>query len=338
MEKKYTGEKARKRREKQAKRQKHIQAIHDNKVEEDLPQALLPEVFSDIQEIYWDTLKSVPDPRSPYNRVYPLHLILHRVISGFVDGNRHIGVLFPKKRANVEPGKKKLGALPTRKAVYTLLRRIDWEKANEILAPLWERLGYTPNLIVRREIRDPKTILDEFRERQDRAEVEKRKKISEEQKARERAEGMSAARAKRSGPARPAKEKTSEQDALERTDSVECLNAPPPASIQHDLVIDGKVVKSSYNSGAKEHFVHVTEIRADEDDDRSRFIIGARPTELDRNGEWGAALSILEALTPLAGDRAVVVSGDAGFCVEQFCEWLDANGFFLHLPDKEKRR
>lgn len=335
MRKKYTGEKAGHRKKKQAERRSHIQAILDNKVKEELPEALLPEVFSDIQEIYWDRLTSVPDPRSPHNRVYPLHLILHRVISGFVDGTRHIGVLFPKKRAHVEPGKKKLGALPTRKAVYTLLRRIDWEKANEILAPLWDRLGYTPNLTVRRKLRDPKTILDEFRERQDRAEVERRKKISEEQKARERAEGMSAAKAKRGGRSR---EKTSEQDAPERTDPVECLNAPPPAAIQHDLVIDGKVVKSSYNSGAKERFVHVTEIRADEDDDRSRFIIGARPTELDRNGEWGAALSILDALTPLAGDRAVVVSGDAGFCVEQFCEWLNANGFFLPLPDKEKRR
>jgi hypothetical protein len=31
--------------------------------------------------------------------------------------------------------------------------------------------------------------------------------------------------------------------------------------IHHDLVIDGKVVKASYNSGAKERIVHVTEIK-----------------------------------------------------------------------------
>src|SRR3989339_899533 len=147
MRKKYTGEKAEKRREKQAERQKHIQAIYDDRVIEELPEVLLPDVFSDIKEIYWTRLKSVPDPRNPDNRVYPLHLILHRIISGFIEGNKYIGVLFPKKRMNVEPGKKKLGALPTRKAVYSLLRRIDWTQANEVLAPLWDRLGYTPKLI-----------------------------------------------------------------------------------------------------------------------------------------------------------------------------------------------
>ncbi len=347
MRKKYTGEKAGHRKQRRAERRDHIQAIHDNRVEEDLPEPLLPDVFSGIREIYWDALKSVPDPRSPYNRVYPLHLILHRVVSGFVGGNRHIGVLFPKRRTNVEPGKRKLGALPTRKAVYTLLRRIDWERANEALAPLWERLGYTPDLVVRRKLRDPKAILAEFREKQKLAELEKRKRISEELEAAERAKGMSAAKAKRGGPAKRAggnapREDASREDAPKEaapkgTDSVE-PQVPPPTGIQHDLLVDGKVVKSSYNSGVKERFVHVTEVRADENDDRSRFIIGARPTELDRNGEWGAALSILDALTPLPGDRAVVVSGDAGFCVEEFCEWLNANHFFLPLSDKGERR
>ncbi|MCP4670881.1 MAG: hypothetical protein GY857_06210 [Desulfobacula sp.] len=109
-------------------------------------------------------------------------------------------------------------------------------------------------------------------------------------------------------------------------------------AIQHDLVIDGKVVKASYNNGVKERFVHVTEIRQDENDNRSRFIIGVQPTVLDRNGEWGAAVSILDALTPLPGDRVIVVSGDAGFCVEEFCEWLNEKGFFLPLSDKGKRR
>ena len=55
-------------------------------------------------------------------------------------------------------------------------------------------------------------------------------------------------------------------------------------------------LKASYNAGVKERFVHVTEIRKDRNDNRSRFIIEARPTECDRNGEWGAAVSILEAL------------------------------------------
>jgi hypothetical protein len=331
MRKKYTGEKAEKRREKQAERQKHIQAIYDDRVIEELPEVLLPDVFSDIKEIYWTRLKSVPDPRNPDNRVYPLHLILHRIISGFIEGNKFIGVLFPKKRMNVEPGKKKLGALPTRKAVYSLLRRIDWTKANEVLAPLWDRLGYTPKLIVRRELRNPKDILAEFREKQRRADLERRKNLSAEREAGERSKGMSAAKAKRSAPANPV-----DKDALERTEAIE--RRPRPTGIRHDLVIDGKVVKSSYNSGVKERFVHVTEIRLDEKDNRRRFIIGAHPTELDRKGEWGAALRILDALTPLPGDRAVVVSGDAGFCVEEFCEWLTANGFFLPLPDKGKCR
>ncbi len=348
MRGKYTGEKARQRKQRQSKRREHIQAIRENRVEEDLPEPLLPDVFSDMRETYWDALKSVPDPRSSHHRVYPLHLILHRVVSGFVGGNRHIGVLFPKRRANVEPGKRKLGALPTRKAVYTLLRRIDRERANEALAPLWERLGYTPDLVVRRKLRNPKTILDEFREERKRAEIERLKRISGERKAAERSKGMSAAKAKRCGSTRRAggnapkedasNEEASNEEASKGTDSVEPRQAPPPTGIRHDLLLDGKVVKSSYNSGAKERFVHVTEVRADEDDGRSRFIIGARPTELDRNGEWGAALSILDALTPLPGDRVVLVSGDAGFCVEEFCEWLNANRFFLPLSDKGERR
>ncbi len=98
------------------------------------------------------------------------------------------------------------------------------------------------------------------------------------------------------------------------------------------------MVKASYNNGAKERFVHVTEIRQDENGNRSRFIIGAYPTELDRNGEWGAAVSILDALLPISGDMTIIVSGDAGFSVEEFCNWLNEKGFFLHLPDKGKRR
>jgi hypothetical protein len=156
MKTKYTGEKAQHRKERQAERQRHIEAVERSEVSEELPDILVPAIFSEIRETYWNCLKSVPDPRMPHNRVYPLSLILHRVISGFIDGNKHIGVLFPLKRNQVEVGKKKLGALPTRKAVYTLLRNIDWASANKVLAPLWERLGYTPVLVVRREFRNPK--------------------------------------------------------------------------------------------------------------------------------------------------------------------------------------
>lgn len=198
MGKEYTGKNAGYRRDRHEQRQKHIRAIRDNEVAEELPETLLPDVFSGIQEIYWKSLKSVPDPRSPGKRVYPLHLILHRVISGFTEGNKYIGVLFPKKRINIEAGRKKLGALPTRKAVYTLLRRIDWAKADKILAPLWERLGYTPELVVRREFRNPREILNEFREEQKHSETEKMKHLREEQEAGERLKGMSAAKAKRS--------------------------------------------------------------------------------------------------------------------------------------------
>lgn len=161
---KYTGEKIKARESKQVERQNHIKALETQTATEELPEPLFPELFTDIQESYWEMLKSVPDPRNRERRVYPLHLILHRIIAGFIAGNKYIGVLFPQKRQKVETGKKKLGALPTRKAVYTLLRRIDWVEANAILSPLWERLGYTPDLIVKRPFRNSKEILDEFRE------------------------------------------------------------------------------------------------------------------------------------------------------------------------------
>ena len=145
---------------------------------------------------------------------------------------------------------------------------------------------------------------------------------------------MSAAKAKRSRLATP-KEK-----AILKIPEVleEKIDSNPMVVYYHDIVIDGKVVKASYNAGVQERIVHATEIKKDENDNRSRFIIGAQPTVLDRNGEWGAALSVLEALTPLSGDLVIVVSGDAGFCVEEFCKWLNEKGFFLHLPDKGERR
>ena len=330
---KYTGKKAEKRKTMHAARQKHIQSIHNGVVSEDIAEALVPEVFSDIQDVYWERLRSIPDPRNVDRRVYPLDLILHRIISGFIAGNKSIGVLFPKKRVTVEPGKKKLGALPTRKVAYGLLRRIDWADANQILSPLWDCLGYVPDLVVRRKFRDPKEIISEFRDEQNHAEQEKRKKLAVERESEECSKGMSAAEAKCSRLSKPQSQNTQKKQV-----KTEPQTSRQPIVIQHDLVIDGKVVKASYNNGVKERFVHITEIRKDEKDDRSRFIIGAYPTELDRNGEWGAALSILDALTPLADDRAIVISGDAGFCVEEFCEWLNEKGFFLPLPNKEKRR
>lgn len=261
MEKKYTGEKAKHRKDRHAERQRHIRAIQDNEVVEELPEPLLPEIFSEIQEVYWESLKSVPDPRSPNKRVYPLYLILHRIICGFIEGNKYIGVLFPKKRMNIETGKKKLGALPTRKAVYTVLRRIDWAKANEILAPIWDCLGYAPDMVVRREFRNPVEILDEFREEQKRAGIQRCEGLCAEQKDREKSEGMSAAKAKRSGSAK------SVNDVLPKREEVIELQPPPERIvIQHDVVIDGKVVKASYNNGVKERAVHVTEIRKDEND------------------------------------------------------------------------
>lgn len=199
MLKKHTGDTDGHRQEKHENRQSHIQGLLENRIAEELPDLLVPEVFKGIQDTYWDCLKSIPDPRNPEKRVYPLHLILHRVISGFIDGNKYIGVLFPTKRIQVEAGKKKLGSLPTRKAVYTLLRRIEWSKANEILAPLWDILGHTPNLVVRREFRNPKVILDEFREEQKQKKMERSSKLRAEREAIEAKQGMNAAKAKQSG-------------------------------------------------------------------------------------------------------------------------------------------
>ena len=112
MGKKYTGGQAGHRRDRHEQRQKHIMAIQNNGAAEELPEALFPDIFSGIQEIYRKSLKSVPDPRSPGRCVYPLCLILRRIISGFTEGNKYIGVLFPGKRMNIGAGRKKPGALP----------------------------------------------------------------------------------------------------------------------------------------------------------------------------------------------------------------------------------
>jgi len=72
MRKKHTGETARHRKDRQTKRQRHILEIQDNAITEELPEALLPDIFSGIREIYREILKSVPDPRSRNKRVYPM--------------------------------------------------------------------------------------------------------------------------------------------------------------------------------------------------------------------------------------------------------------------------
>lgn len=314
MRKKYTGEQARRREDRRSARRKHISAIETNEVTEELPEIPKPDIFSEIRETYRNSLKSVPDPRSPDNRVYPLRQIPHRIISGFVEGNKYIGVLFPKKRTNIEAGRKNPGALPTRKAVYTLPRRIDWSVANKVLAPLWERLGYAPDMIVRREFRNPREMVSEFREERKQAEAEKSKRLRDEHEATERSKGMSAAKAKRSVSGKSEAEESyrkpesSERESVLAQAESEVANSgisfrKPELSelgsiatmvTHHDLVVDGKVVKASSDSGVKEHIVHVSEIGRSENDARSRFVIGARPTETGKNGEWCAAVSISE--------------------------------------------
>lgn len=334
---KYTREKIKARKARRVERQAHIRAVESGEVTEDLPEPIFPEIFEDIRETYWKVLKQVPDPRDRAKSVYPLYLVLHRVVAGFLSGNRHIGVLFPVKRRAIESGRKRLGGLPTRKPAYTLLRRIDWNEANAILSPLWERLGYTPDLIVRRSLRNPREILDGFRTEQEEETQNRRKRLAEENEREERSRGTGAAKAKRKSVKRRESPDTLFKASRIGTER-KSPTLPEPVEVYHDLVVDGKVVKASYNSGVKERFVHVTEIKSDRNDNRSRFVIGVRPTELDRNGEWGAAASILDALLPLPDDTVVLVSGDAGFCVGEFCEWLTKKGFFLYLSDKGKRR
>ena len=108
---------------------------------------------------------------------------------------------------------------------------------------------------------------------------------------------MSAAQAKRVDSEE--KEKTIETQTKSTSlrgedvaDKHENINPSEKSTIKilHNLVIDGKVVKASYNSGVKERVVHVTEIKKDNEENRSRFIIGSQPTILDRKGEWGLHL------------------------------------------------
>jgi hypothetical protein len=198
---KQTGEAIKKRKKNKRRRDIHKKAVMTGSVQEEI-QALVPEIFDDIRETYWKCLKSVPDPRNESKTVYPLYLILHRVISGFLQGNRYIGILFPikhGKQGRESEGGNKLGALPTRSTVYGILRHINWSVANAKLAPLWQQLGYEPDLTLKREINDPVEIITDFKEHKKQEEKEQLASIKAEQEKKDRAQGMSAAQAKRSG-------------------------------------------------------------------------------------------------------------------------------------------
>ena len=103
---------------------------------------------------------------------------------------------------------------------------------------------------------------------------------------------------------------------------------PATGPVRQDLLVDGKVVRASYNLGCQERFVHVTAVTPDAQGERQRFIVGARPTVLDRNGEWGATLSLLDTLIPVPAQSPVLVSGDAGVCVEEHGAWLYVQNIF----------
>ena len=104
---------------------------------------------------------------------------------------------------------------------------------------------------------------------------------------------------------------------------------------RQDLLMDGKVMRASYNTSTKERFVHVTHVIQGQAQEPQRFIIGVQATEKDRNGEWGASLSILDALTPLPELQHVLVSADAGLCVEKYAKWLSVSGFFYLFRIKQ---
>lgn len=118
--------------------------------------------------------------------------------------------------------------------------------------------------------------------------------------AAERARGMSAAKAKRQGPSArnrktapaPPPPPIEEPGARGAAGLEPASVSPPPVPVRQHLLVDGKVVKASYNTGCQERFVHVTAVTSAGEGERQRCILGARPTVLDRHGEWGAALSL----------------------------------------------
>lgn len=202
---KQTGEVAKCRKAAKAKRESHKQAILTGTVR-DASEPLIPEIFNEIKELYWECLKSVPDPRRSGQTIYPLYLILHRIISGFLGGTHYIGVLFPK--SHTAGSDRTLGALPTRPVVYKLLRRIDWYEVNRLFSPLWEYLGYSPDLIIRNDLKDPREIIEVFKRSQKEAEakrnIEFKARLKEEEREKK---GLSAAQAKRIYRGNPVKKK-----------------------------------------------------------------------------------------------------------------------------------
>ncbi len=173
---KYTGEESTRRKEARARRKEEKKSIEQGRQEE-LGELLPPKEFEKIQEAYWSCLRAVPDPRKESMVVYPLWLILHRIIHGFLTGSSSISPLFPKKHQGGSLEHQRLGGLPTVPAVHTLLRRVDWQAANQILSLLWEHLGYEKSIVIRRELREPEEILAEFEQAQ--AEQEKKRATSE---------------------------------------------------------------------------------------------------------------------------------------------------------------
>lgn len=71
------------RRESQARRDAHTEAMVAGMVARDSPEPLVSELLQDIQTPYWECVKAVPDPRSPAKMVYPRYLIRHRSMTGF---------------------------------------------------------------------------------------------------------------------------------------------------------------------------------------------------------------------------------------------------------------
>src|SRR3989442_14585996 len=181
----------------------HKEAIVKGTIASDVPEPLVPELFQDIQTVYWNCLKAVPDPRAPGQIVYPLYQILHRILAGFLTGASRVGVLFPRRHrvvAEARPGRGwRLCALPTRPAVYRLLRRVDWAVAQVALAPLWERLGYAPAWVMTRAPRDPKDILAAFRQAEAATAAQKAAAQKAARAAAEKGQGMRAAKACRPG-------------------------------------------------------------------------------------------------------------------------------------------
>ena len=78
---------------------------------------------------------------------------------------------------------------------------------------------------------------------------------------------MSAAKAKQTR----LKDKSKKSEKKKETEKSEEDESPlTPLKIQPNLVVDGKVVKVSYNSGVKERFVHVTEIKLAENENKRK--------------------------------------------------------------------